>query len=186
MILKKILLWCLSLLALLAIASWLLIIGIESGVVWSMLWLPLRDVPLDTKPHDQLSATRLALTVARAADCGGFEPDGVVYQDYAAFYCATDVSNKKKSTSYEIYIYFNETAKIKDINKFKPGGELTKPTYSKKGRRFEIIAPMIKAGPYFVVYGNSSDKHSAKDFPGETINLEQFDKPDPAQPSKPN
>jgi hypothetical protein len=163
-------------LALMIFAGWLLLIGAKSGVIWSALWLPLRDVPLDTQPHDKLSATRLALTLARAADCGNFEPQDF-YQDHSVFTCQMIGNN---SPSFIIWIFYNQAIKNKIATDYRFGLENWMMEFLKD-------SPLYKIGPFYLVSenirftnGDGIPEHAIQqtedeyiDFPGVIVMLQK-------------
>ncbi len=154
-------------LALLIMSGWLVLVGAESGAIWSALWLPLRDVPLDSRPSDKLSATRLALTIARAADCKNFELQDF-YKDYAAFSCQTGSGGSNKFF-FDLMVFYDRATRDKVISKFSQEGEWGKPILSKQGKGIEL-STALKAGPFYLVTGGSFNKQlAATPFPGEIV-----------------
>ena len=140
-------------LASLLVGGWFIASGLFGVLFRTMLWLPVRDIPLDTRPNDDLSAIRLALTVARAADCGRFE---VTETDrYLCRIKTEDLTDSFREIEILTWTYTDQTA----LNE-----------REKVNREMDYYV----AGPFYDVYGGTP-KQLAR-FPGTIVYSQKQDK----------
>jgi hypothetical protein len=128
------------------------------------------DAPLHTHPGNRLTATRLALTIARAANCDNFKYFSTLDQGgdhFSMFYCQTemiDIADLGKGGIFRLLIFYDTGTKKKII--------------SELGSREVLTAGVHKTGSFYLIskFADISkipaEKTKPEDyqgFPGEII-----------------
>jgi hypothetical protein len=126
--------------------GWFIASGLFGVLFRAMLWLPIRDITLDTRPNDDLSATRLAFTVARAADCGRFE---VTETDRFLCHIKTDdLTDSFREIKISTWTHTDQTA----LN---------------EREKINLEMDYYVAGPFYDVYGGTPEQLAR--FPGTIV-----------------
>jgi hypothetical protein len=112
------------------------------------------DIPFNSKPIDYRSATNLAKSIARIANCGSFEDQS--FQKDTVFSCQMIVNGK--DTIFNIYIFYDKADKDRMANNLRSKEELA----------------LFKMGEYYIIsesveVGTKKTTQDYAKFPGEII-----------------
>lgn len=137
--------------------KWFWLIAIVVGFL--IMMYAMITAPLDSQPTGRISAARLALSIARVADCGDFEYYDT-HPDYYAFTCQKIINKEEEGdVMFILYSFYSKEGRDKLIKKL--SGEKS--------------TSLFKVGDFFVIQSTDSFDAGEAMTPIHRVNKTDYD-----------